>query len=601
MSWRAKIWLTAACGLVVVQAAGSLLLPQQFALIAVSDSIQFLLLLSAVLALLPNIVASQGRTRLFWGLMTLGVVFWFAYQSLWTYFEVVLRRDVPNPFVGDIVLFLHLVPMTAALALQPHLEHDERTARLGSWDFALLLVWWLYLYLFAVIPWQYVQSNEVIYERNLNALYLTEKIVFLGALALGWWHSHPSWKFVYAHWFGASLTYALSSYLANWAIERNLYYSGSLYDVPLVFSIAWITAIGLLSPGRAQKQWSDPHAGAYGVSVARVGMVAVFTMPLLAMWSVLGSAAPPKIRTFRLVLTLGSMLGMGAMVFLRQHLLDLELVGLLRSSQESFDSLQRLQQQLVQSEKLASLGLLVGGAAHELNNPLTAMLGYSDLLVTTKLGNEQRLLAETIGQQVRRAKSLIASLLSFAKQVPRDKTPLDVNALAQTTIKLSQSQLRDRGLEVQTDLAGGLPQVLGDSNQLLHVCLHIASSALHGAKKAGGILRVRTCREEDHVVLEFSSDRSAAPGRDRGSDPFLRIPKPGQEGGLGLNACYGIIQEHQGRMVRQNQTEDIEIFRIELPIPGKAGLAAASQLQWAGAERPGTDSETSPVVPQSGG
>ena len=191
MSWRAKIWLTAACGLVVVQAAGSLLLPQQFALIAVSDSIQFLLLLSAVLALLPNIVASQGRTRLFWGLMTLGVVFWFAYQSLWTYFEVVLRRDVPNPFVGDIVLFLHLVPMTAALALQPHLEHDERTARLGSWDFALLLVWWLYLYLFAVIPWQYVQSNEVIYERNLNALYLTEKIVFLGALALGWLAQSP--------------------------------------------------------------------------------------------------------------------------------------------------------------------------------------------------------------------------------------------------------------------------------------------------------------------------------------------------------------------------------------------------------------------------
>ncbi len=582
MSWRVKIWLTAACGLVFVQAAGSLLLPQKFALIALSDIIQLLLLLSGVLALLPNVLASHGRTRLFWGLMTLGVVFWLAYQSLWTYFEVVLRSDVPNPFVGDIVLFLHLVPMTAAVALQPHLEHDERTARLGSLDFALLLVWWLYLYLFAVIPWQYVQSNEVIYEHNLNIVYLTEKIVFLGALALGWLRSHPSWKFVYAHWFGASLTYALSSYIANWAIERNLYYSGSLYDVPLVLSIAWISAIGLRMHGRTQKQWPDPHAGAYGVSVARIGMIAVFTMPLLAMWSVLASSAPPRVRSFRLVLTLVSMLGMGAMVFLRQHLLDLELVGLLRTSQESFDSLQRLQQQLVQSEKLASLGLLVGGAAHELNNPLTAMLGYSDLLMTTRLGDEQRVLAQTIGQQVRRAKSLIASLLSFAKQVPRDKTPLDVNALAQTTIKLSQAQLRERGLEIQTDFAGGLPQVLGDSNQLLHVCLHITSNALRGARKAGGVLKVRTCQEADRVVLEFSGDRPAAPEREQGSDPFLRIPLAGQQSGLGLNACYGIIQEHQGTMVRKNQPEGIETFRIELPVPGKAGLAAAAQLRWTG-------------------
>jgi len=282
------------------------------------------------------------------------------------------------------------------------------------------------------------------------------------------------------------------------------------------------------------------------------------------------------------VLTLVSMLGMGAMVFLRQHLLDLELVGLLRTSQESFDSLQRLQQQLVQSEKLASLGLLVGGAAHELNNPLTAMLGYSDLLVTTRLGDEQRVLAQTIGQQVRRAKSLIASLLSFAKQVPRDKTPLDINALAQTTIKLSQGQLRERGLEVQTDFAGGLPQILGDSNQLLHVCLHITSNALRGARKAGGVLKVRTCQEADRVVLEFSGDRPAAPQWEQGSDPFLRIPLPGQESGLGLNACYGIIQEHQGTMVRKNQPEGIETFRIELPVPGKAGLAAAAQLRWTG-------------------
>src|SRR5437588_12554336 len=125
------------------------------------------------------------------------------------------------------------------------------------------------------------------------------------------------------------------------------------------------------------------------------------------------------------------MMLMGSLVFLKQHLLDRELLSLLRQSEESFDSLQRLQAQLVQSEKLASLGQLVGGAAHELNNPLTAMLGYADLLAETPLKDEQRVLADKIAQQVRRTKGLVSSLLSFAQQVPAEKILLDMNATAQ--------------------------------------------------------------------------------------------------------------------------------------------------------------------------
>ena len=131
-------------------------------------------------------------------------------------------------------------------------------------------------------------------------------------------------------------------------------------------------------------------------------MIAAFSLPLFAAWALLDDAVPPRIRSFRVVLTLAAALLMGVMVFVRQRLLDWELLRLLTHSRESFTNLKRLQAQITESEKLASIGQLLGGAAHELNNPITAMLGYSDLLLCTTLTPEQSELAGRIGQHARR-------------------------------------------------------------------------------------------------------------------------------------------------------------------------------------------------------
>jgi signal transduction histidine kinase len=571
MSRRAKIWVLAVTILVLTQVAASLVLARNFTLFAVSDIAQLLLLLCGFLALLPNALATRGRTRVFWSLLSTGMALWLVYQVLWTYFEVYLRTDVPNPFVGDVVLFLHIVPMMAALAARPHVEQDDRTARLGSLDFALLFVWWLYLYLFAVIPWQYAHANETIYEHSLNWCYLAEKLVFLGAIAWLWWHSRASWRTIYAHLFAANFLYAMSSFVANWAIEKNLYQSGSLYDVPLVLSMAWVTLIGARAYDLSPPRQPAPQLATHGVWIARLGMIAVFSLPVFAGWSVFHSSAPQDVKTFRLILTLASMIVMGGMVFIRQHMLDRELVDLLDVSQQSYENLTRLQEQLLKSEKLASLGQLVGGAAHELNNPLTAMLGYSDLLGATQLTNEQQALSQKIGQQVRRTQSLISSLISFAKQGPIEKVLLDVNVLASTAVKLAQPQLQARNIEVKTNSTAQLPPILGDSNQLLQVLVHIMNNA-QPAVHNRGFLTVSTRVEQNVVILEFCDDGSRVLQQQGVSDPFGTARLAGTSGGVGFSACDGIIQEHSGKMASES-SEGRSIIRIELPIAMQAGQA----------------------------
>src|ERR1700733_14454904 len=519
MSGHTKLLLSTAAGLVCVQVVASLFLHAGFPLVALSDITQFTLLLAGTIALLLNALATRSRIRLFWALMMLGMAFWTSYQGLWMYFEVLLRKDFPNPFGGDVVLFLHLVPMTAALAMQPHVQSNNRTTRLGTLDFALLLVWWLYLYLFAVIPWQYVHPYEAAYNHNLNTLYLTEKMVFLTGVGILWLRSKGSWRIIYANWFAASLTYSFSSYFANWAFARKMYYSGSLYDLPLAISMAWITVLGIFAASSTTRQQPARAAGSYGVWVARLGMVAIFSLPLFAAWSLFNGEMPQSVRTFRLVLTLVSMLVMGGMVFFKQHLLDCELLRLLNDSQESFVNLKRVQAQLLQSEKLASLGQLVGGAAHELNNPLTAMMGYTDLLSATELGSEQRILMHKIEQQVRRTRTLVSSLLSFAKQVPAEKTLVDINALVQTAVKLCLPQSHGPHVQVQTNFTKELPRVLGDSNQLLQVCLHITNNALHALADQGGTLTVAARLENATVVVEFVDDGPGMQQPERVFDP----------------------------------------------------------------------------------
>ena len=583
MRTYSKLWTVTVAACLAALVLAALILPQSFRLTALSDVIQCLLLFSGTVSLIPQVVRSRGRLRLFWTLVATGIAFWFVYQLFWTYYEVWLRTDVPDLCAADMILFMHIVPLMAALALRPHAPQDEYAARLRRLDFALMMIWWGYLYILIVIPWQYVVPDVAPYNNNLNSLYLIEKLAFLSTLFMAWTGSKGRWRTFYASLFGACFTYAASSHLANWAIGRHLYYSGSLYDIPLAASMAWITVIGLWTGEREPQAGVRSTSTSHGVWLARLGMIAAFSLPLFAAWALLDAAVPPRIRSFRVVLTLAAALLMGIMVFVRQRLLDRELLRLLNHSRESFANLKRLQAQITESEKLASIGQLLGGAAHELNNPITAMLGYSDLLLNTPLNPEQSELVARIGQHVRRTRSLVASLLSFAKQGPAAMAPVDLNTLLRTAVKLSQPQWQALNIEVLTELPQELLLIRGDSNQLLQVCVQIINEALHAVDQHGSRTLTITAQREDGIAIIniFNTSLAGSPAENESGEAGTEEDQT--LSGLGLSACQGILQQHQGRILCQQDGNSRTTIRVEIPViplaPEKS-TAAGVPVMW---------------------
>ena len=345
-------WTGIVCAVVCVHALVSLLAPRSFGLTAFGDITQCVLLSCGTLAIAWNVRANNKKAQVFWSLMALGCGMWLCSQVLWTYFEVYLRQEVPNPFVGDVILFLHVVPMMAALAVQPHAQRNGHSLRLVSLDFFLLLTWWLYLYLFIVIPWQYVSPDEVTYGNSFDLLYACEQIVLIVAAGMIWKRSQGTWQNIYGKFVKAALLYSVSSIVAGVAIDFHRYYTGSLYDVPLVAAMALFAAAGVGHRGSSPDRPSDDSLRHnHSMWTARLAMMAVFSTPLMVAWAEFGRGAPQAVRSYRLLLTVAAMVFMGALVFIKQHWMDRELLHLLRLSRQNLDETCKLKDELENKEQ----------------------------------------------------------------------------------------------------------------------------------------------------------------------------------------------------------------------------------------------------------
>ena len=242
---------------------------------------------------------------------------------------------------------------------------------------------------------------------------------------------------------------------------------------------------------------------------------------------------------------------------------------LYEETRKAYENLRRTQEQLVHSEKLAAVGQLISGVAHELNNPLTAILGYSQLLTASgEVGPQALGYSEKLYKQALRTHRIVQNLLSFARQHKPERVPVQLNAILEDTLALRDYDLRMSQIRVHLDLANELPLVPADPHQLQQVFLNLINNAIDAILETGseGDLWVSTGVEADQAFVEFTDSGPGVKDPSRVFDPFYTTKPVGKGTGLGLSICYGIITEHGGRILVTNAPQGGAKFRLELPL-----------------------------------
>jgi PAS domain S-box-containing protein len=230
----------------------------------------------------------------------------------------------------------------------------------------------------------------------------------------------------------------------------------------------------------------------------------------------------------------------------------------------------KLEQQVVQSERLAAMGAMIGGVAHELNNPLTSIMGVSELLQDTETNETSRKQLAMLQQQARRAAEIVQNLTYFSRPPAPGKSRINLVEVVERTLNLHAYSLRKNNVTVDFLKEAGVPYAMGDPHQLMQVFLNLILNAEHAIRDARdkGTLRIRLGKGDNSVWVSFHDDGPGIPKENLSSifDPFYTTKRPGRGTGLGLSICKSVMKEHNGSIEAANSPEGGAVFTVTLPI-----------------------------------
>ena len=545
-----------------------------FALSAFGDLAELAFLLVAAAFMVRNAFASHGAARIFWSFSATGIAFWIAGVAQWTAYEIILRLPAPQTPVGDTLLFLKLVPLVAALAIEPQSQLTRRFRILGFLDLSFLLVYWFYCYAMWVIPYRFVVHDNGVYNFHFTTIDTFGHIILVAVLGVLALRAQGAWRPLYRLYWASFALYTLSSLIANVAIDEGKYYSGSLYDLPLLASVAGIAYFAVLGGNltilSAPSPLTEAHSKSSRAMVllpARIAMLATLSTPFLG-FALLGSSGlSDTVGRFRVLATFLAMLILTALLSFKQDLLSSDLIRSLREANVACVNLSNTHQRMLQVEKLASLGQVVARVANTVKKAVAATLHSSTALIRdAAAGSPTRGMVEKLVSQAHRTDALLNNMLSFACESPLEIASVDLRQLLSAAVGLTRIGQNPR-IQLEIKSEGEIPSVAADSSRILQVYLQIIGNGVDAVEEKGSGSLVITLRVvHQQVEVEFADSGTGLLEPEHVFDPFYTTKGVGKGVGLGLSTCYGIVRQHGGDISCRDRAGGGAIFTVSLPV-----------------------------------
>jgi signal transduction histidine kinase/ActR/RegA family two-component response regulator len=533
---------------------------------------------------------SRSQVRVFWNLNAIHAVTWATGQVVWTYYDL-FRGGVPAISPTDPLFFVSSIPLAAALYGRPERDRPRWLFDIVLLDLVLIALFSAFVYIYFVVSIAVTDGREDLYRDNLTQLLNARNLLLaLWATYVWWTSSSTPWRRVlgvYAT--GLALTF-LGGLVYGAVQARGTYAPGALWDI--VFMAPYVAMLLAAAVAYDEKLF-EPEEEAPALSklpvvslIAIALLVAIPVIDLIARRFLEVSAATESLR---IRLALAMLIPFGLVVVAREFL---SRRALIRAGQD----LASAREQLVQKEKLAAVGQLVSGVAHELNNPLQGVLGYAELMLATKppsLGTEE---LRAIRDNANRAAGIVRNLLTFAGRTESARGWQQMNRIVRDAVATREPHLIGAGIDLKLQVADRLPLVYVDHKRLEDVIIKLVDNAeaaiklrrsgqsfqaTHPERARGEIvITTRLEGEPDRILVDVADNGSGLKEEDltRVFDPFFTTREVGQGTGLGLSVCYGIIQEHGGHITARNRSTGGAEFTVELPVMAESLIAAHSPV-----------------------
>lgn len=533
----------------------------------------------------------RGQVRSFWHLNAVHGVMWAAGQAVWTYYDLV-HGGVPVISPTDPLFFASSVPLAAALYGRPERDRPRWLFDIVLLDLVLIALFSAFVYSYFVVSIAITDGNEQLYHTNLTQL-LNARNLALALWGLWVWRTAPSpaWRRmlgIYAAGLGLAFAGGIGYDLAD---QNGRYAPGALWDVswmlPYVFmGMAAAVAYdeGLLEPAEEAP------------ALARLPVVSLIAITLLVAIPAVDEIArrlldvSPATAALRTRLALAMMIPFGLVVVVREFL---SRRALLRAGQELVSA----REQLVQKEKLAAVGQLVSGVAHELNNPLQGVLGYAELMLAARPSALDTEELTAIRDNANRAAGIVRNLMTFAGRTSSARGWQQINRVVRDAVAGREPHLQTGGIDLRLELADRLPLVYLDQARLEDVLVNLIQNAEAAILSRRGatprpagmpqpwqgeiVIATRGHGDAGRILIEVADNGSGLRDEDlrRVFDPFFTTREVGQGTGLGLSVCYGIVREHGGRITARNAAAGGAIFTIELPVTAESLASATAEAR----------------------